>query len=498
MAARVELDSYRQSAEQFLVDLEGEYYRHYAGLKQDYEIEPIYASHRELFEADAVQSLRSLRDSAPEDSDDRRRLGMLLEFAALGHLEEQTNSLDAEIAHREATLSLAFDGREVGFREAPVVQANEPDGERRAEVERARLELVTDELLPLQQQAIELQHASARALGWESYRALCADCRSLDLRALGAQTAEFLARSEERYPAIVERELERSVGVELADARSSDFPRLFRAPLHDAAFDGDRLVPSFIETMRGLGIEVQRQSNVTLDVERRAKKSSRAFCAPVRPGKEIYLVIAPSGGMDDFEALFHEGGHTEHYAHVDTASPFEFRHLGDNAITETYAFLFEHLASCPVWLERHLGIEDPEPIAAHARASRLVYLRRYCAKLAYELELHEADGSLESMPARYSELLSGAFGVSWPWQRYLEDVDAAFYCTCYLRAWALETHLRKHLEERFGELWFESPRAGDELRRLWHSGQRLAPEELLAQFTDEPFDFLVLLEDLQL
>lgn len=497
MAAQVQLDSYRQSAEKFLVDLEGEYYRHYAGLKEAFEIEPIYSRHRELFEGEAVQSLRSLRDSAPPGGEERRRLAMLLEFAALGHLEEQTKSLDAEIAQREATLSLRFDGREIGFREAPVVQANEPDAERRGEIEHARLEVVSDELLGLQREVIELQHASARELGWESYRALCADCRSLDLESLEAQTGEFLARSEAGYPAVVEPEMRRTVGVGLSAARSSDFPRLFRAPALDGSFNGDRLVPSFIDTMRGLGIEVQRQSNVNLDVERRPRKSSRAFCAPVRPGEEVYLVIAPAGGMDDFEALFHEGGHTEHYAHVDTSYPFEFRHLGDNAITETYAFLFEHLTSDPAWLGRHLGIEDAESIATHARASRLVYLRRYCAKFAYELELHDS-GALDSMPSRYSELLGAAFGVGWPAQRYLEDVDPAFYCTCYLRAWALETHLRKHLEGRFGELWFESPEAGDELRRLWRDGQRLTPEELLAQFTDEPFDFLVLLEDLGL
>ena len=34
---------------------------------------------------------------------------------------------------------------------------------------------------------------------------------------------------------------------------------------------------------------------------------------------------------------------------------------------------------------------------------------------------------------------------------YLSDVDDGFYAANYLRAWALETHLRRHLRERFGE-----------------------------------------------
>jgi hypothetical protein len=70
---------------------------------------------------------------------------------------------------------------------------------------------------------------------------------------------------------------------------------------------------------------------------------------------EIYLVISPHGGRDDYAALFHEAGHTEHYAHVDPSLPFEYRHLGDNSVTEGFAFLLEHLTEDPAWLAATLG-----------------------------------------------------------------------------------------------------------------------------------------------
>ena len=35
------------------------------------------------------------------------------------------------------------------------------------------------------------------------------------------------------------------------------------------------------------------------------------------------LVIQPIGGKDDWEALFHEAGHTEHYAHTSGDLPME-------------------------------------------------------------------------------------------------------------------------------------------------------------------------------
>jgi hypothetical protein len=196
----------------------------------------------------------------------------------------------------------------------------------------------------------------------------------------------------------------------------------------------------------------------------------------------------------------HEGGHTEHYAHVDPKLAFEYRYLGDNAITEAYAFLFEHLIEDPEWLRRRLGIEDPGSLLAHGRVQRLIYMRRYAAKLAYELELHaESDErSLPQLSARYAELIGGALQIEWPRETFLADVDPGFYCACYLRAWALETHLRAYLRDGFGPTWFEEPEAGDALRRMWREGQRLGAEELLAELNGQRLEFGVLLDDLGL
>jgi hypothetical protein len=54
----VELEAYRRSAETFVSELTAEYYRHYAGLQDSYEIEPIYERHAELFSAAAVEQIR--------------------------------------------------------------------------------------------------------------------------------------------------------------------------------------------------------------------------------------------------------------------------------------------------------------------------------------------------------------------------------------------------------------------------------------------------------
>ncbi len=485
------LDAYRAAAESFTAELSLEYYRHYAGLQQELGIEPVYDRHAALFERATVETLREAAAHAPA-GDERRALCALLDFAVDGYLGRATKRLDAELARRETELALEVDGERLGFRESPVVQANEPDPDRRARIEAARLEMTARELNPLRREVLELQHALARDLGWRSYRAMSEDLKGFDLDALAAQTAAFAAATDATYVDAVDPALRATVGTGLDGVRRSDLPRFFRFAAADSAFPAERLVPAFEETLTGLGIDPGANGRIVVDVETRPGKSPRAFCAPVRVPWEVYLVVPPMGGRDDFAALLHEGGHAQHFAGVDPALPFEFRHLGDNSITEGYAFLFDHLVEDPEWLERRLGVREPQELIAHARAQRLMMLRRYGAKLAYELALHGGGAALHELPERYAAGLTEAVRVQWPPELHLVDVDPGFYTAAYLRAWAFESQLRAVLRERFGAAWFESPEAGALLRDLWAQGQRCDAGELVSALGGAGLDFAAL------
>jgi hypothetical protein len=126
---------------------------------------------------------------------------------------------------------------------------------------------------------------------------------------------------------------------------------------------------------------------------------------------------------------------------------------------------------------------------------KLLMLRRYAAKLAYEVELHGDGVELDGLRARYSELLGFSTRVIWPGVTWLADVDSGFYVVCYLRAWALETSWRRFLVERFGERWFASRAAGDWLRELWRDGQRLDGDELLTEAVGESLSLRVLQDE---
>lgn len=472
----VDLDSYREEADRFLTELTGAYCRHFAGLEATLELEPVYERFAGLTTVEACETLREAAAGAPP----RSAPVELWRFACEGHLGSVTRAQEELLAKLETQLEATVDGHTVGFRMLRPTLANEPDRNRRERLECARAELAA-ELLPAYRDAAGEVQAAARTLGGGTVRDLY-ESFGLALGPLAEQCRAVLDDTEDIYVTGFDRLLRDRAGVSLGDARRWDVPRLFRAAAWDDAFPAERMVPALEGTLAGLGVDLRSQRNVELDLDERPTKSPRAFCAPIEVPDRIVLVIQPIGGLDDWRALFHEAGHTEHFAHTSARLPLEARRLGDNAVTEGHAFLLEHLVIDPAWLERRLDVGRGEEIASESAVRHLYALRRYCAKLLYELELH-AEADLDTMPGRYVELLSEATKIEPSEVDFLADVDPGFYVTSYLRAWALEAQLARHLRERFGRAWFAERRAGSLLRELWSEGQSLDADAVAREVT---------------
>ncbi len=71
----------------------------------------------------------------------------------------------------------------------------------------------------------------------------------------------------------------------------------------------------------------------------------------------------------------------------------EARRLGDMAVTEGWAMLMQHLVTEPAWLNRRLDVPRVEELARDGAISLLYFVRRYSAKLLYEIEFFQADGA---------------------------------------------------------------------------------------------------------
>jgi hypothetical protein len=469
-----ELDDYREQADRFIAAIDEEYYLHFAGHKDSLDLVPIYERFGELTSLDQANRVGSAVDGD-------RRVRELWKFACSGYLGNLTRDFEERSARLEAELTATVDGDEVPYRMLRPTIANEPDRAKRQRLENARNALTDEHLLPVQLEAAQVVTEAVHALGAPDYVELHRRF-GFRLDEMGEQCRAFLDATERMWEDAGDRLFRERVGVGLAEAQRFDVARVFRAPEWDPSFPGDRMLPALEATLADLGVDLHAQENVELDVEQREKKTPRAFCSPIEVPQRVVLVIQPIGGVDDWRALFHEAGHTEHFAHTRADLPVEERRLGDFAVTEGWAMLMEHLVQDTAWLNRRLDVPRPSEFVAESATGLLYLVRRYCAKVLYELELHAAEDP-RPLQKRYVEILGDALKIEPSPTDYLGDVDAGFYSTEYVRAWAFEAALKRFFREKFGSTWFTRRDAGSLLRELWSEGQRPTADELLKELT---------------
>ena len=469
-----ELDDYREQADRFIAAIDEEYYLHFAGHKDSLDLVPIYERFGELTSLDQANRVGSAVDGD-------RRVRELWKFACSGYLGNLTRDFEEKSARLEAELKATVDGEEIPYRMLRPTIANEPDRAKRQRVENARNALTEEHLLPLELEAAQVVTDAVHALGAPDYVELHRRF-GFRLDEMDEQCRAFLDATERMWEDAGDRLFRERVGVSLADAQRYDVARVFRAPEWDPSFPGDRMLPALEATLTDLGVDLHAQENVELDVEQREKKTPRAFCSPIEVPQRVVLVIQPIGGVDDWRALFHEAGHTEHFAHTRADLPVEERRLGDFAVTEGWAMLMEHLVQDAAWLNRRLDVPRRSEFVAESATGLLYLVRRYCAKVLYELELHAAEDP-RPLQKRYVEILGDALKIEPSPTDYLGDVDAGFYSTEYVRAWAFEAALKRFFREKFGSTWFTRRDAGSLLRELWSEGQRPTADELLKELT---------------
>jgi hypothetical protein len=298
----------------------------------------------------------------------------------------------------------------------------------------------------------------------------------------------FLSQTEAIYIARLDEALRRDLGLSLDQAERSDAMYLLHLTSFDNKFPPREMLHVYSETMAGLGINVGSQRNIVIDSEARPRKNPRAFCMPITIPDDVRLVIRPVGGQSDYQSLLHESGHAQHFAWASAQLSPEFKYTGDYALTETYAFLFNHLVSDCNWLRDFLGLADPTEFVRSVMLARLVTVRRYVAKLTFERRLHAAS-ELTGRAELYAELQSTSTGFKTPAAEFLFDLDDSFYSASYLRAWAFEVLLREYLKTRFGSRWWASLRAGAFLKEIWETGDRYTADEMAAQIGIGAIDF---------
>jgi hypothetical protein len=261
---------------------------------------------------------------------------------------------------------------------------------------------------------------------------------------------------------------------------------------YDDAFPAERREATIRENCAEMRVDATAGGHIRFDLDDRPGKRSRAFCSPVQVPQEVYLVLRPHGGQADWGTFLHELGHALHFGYARADYPFEYRWLGDNSVTESYAMLFDHRLQDRNWLLRYTALGRAR-VGAYLRFGafeELHYLRRYCAKLLYEIAAYGGETSWDALPDLYATMLTDATGFRYrPVDAFL-DFDPRYYSTRYLRAWQLQAVIDGALTERFDEDWWRNPAAGPWIiEQLFAEGQRETAAELAERVAGSPISF---------
>lgn len=474
----LDLNKIRLDVENLCSETSKEYYLNWAGLKDEMNISAIFEKYRHLFTKELIMELASKRKKS--QGEEERRLRYLQGFLMGGYLDRVVSDFTDKSETMQAKETVKLDGEEIPFRLARVKLANEPNREKRAKLFEARNHVI-DKLNTVLKERMQKLHVTAKELGYANYMALFEDVRGIDFKELERTMQNFLEQTSSLYVKIMDRAMKERMGIRLMDAERHDLIYFMRAEEFDNHFRKEEAVNTLKHTLANMGIYLEKQKNIYIDAEERPKKSPRAFCAPIRIPEDVKLVIMPEGGHNDYAALFHEAGHAEHFACVNPSLAIEYKWLGDNSVTESFASLLEYLMMDENWLMQYtkMGENEAKEYLSFLGLITLYALRRYGAKLSYEIRLHSE--GLEGADDFYKQVMEKHLGYRESKNHYLIDVDDGFYCTQYIQAWIFEAQLRTWLKKEYGEEWFNNPKAGEFLTSLWSQGQKYNVTELAQQ-----------------
>ena len=483
MAPSLSIERLRREGQAMMEELSRESYLGHSGLKQSVELQPIYARYASVLSEDAFRFALESFTSASPDTMEQRSARVLLEW----ELEGQAARVLAPLEEREvdwengATLNLA-DGREIKYQAAPIEIANGRERAERIAIDEARAKLAGSGHAPIRLEYLQREKEVVESMRLaDSYNASFEAVTGISLGGLADQCATFLRDTEAMWEETLRHYLRTRMGIAPGEAMRADALALFRASEFDEGFPASQMEQAVRRQVSEMGIDATASGRIVFDLGEREGKRSRAFCAPVRVPEEVYLVLRPHGGQNDYSTMLHELGHALHFANADASLPFEFRWLADNSVTEGYAMLFDHRMQDGAWLSRYTALGKPrvQEFLRMSAFEELHFLRRYSAKLLYEISVYSGETPWSALPDLYVSRLTEATGFRYRREDAFIDLDPRYYSVRYLRAWQLQSALTEFLTEKFNDDWHRNPAAGPWIvGDLFSIGQRDTADEI--------------------
>jgi len=497
----MQLSQLRARAQAFTEEVAREEYLAYAGHQDGAAFQEIYDRYADILTPDMLAWCLDHYRSAPAGSEEQRAARRMLEWQIDSQTGRQLAALDERELRAENQAVIRLDGgRTIPYQSVAIEIANADDHRERNVIDAARAAVVREQLFPIRLERLQREQEYVESLGVApTYNATFEALSQISLQGLSDECATFLRDTQAMWDDVIAERL-KAVNIPIQEATRADALALFRLKEFDGAFPGSQMEERIRRNCADMGIDATADGRITFDLDDRPGKRSRAFCSPVRMPEEVYLVLRPHGGQADYNTFLHELGHALHFGNVRPDYPFEYRWLGDNSVTESYAMLFDHRMKDRGWLLRYtdLGKTRVQDFLRLAAVEELHFLRRYCAKFIYEVQVYGGSVSKTSLPSLYAETLSSATTFRYQEADAVSDLDPHYYSSRYLRAWQLQAVVNAALTERFNEDWWRNPAAGPWLvRELFGEGQRETANEIAARVSGQPLGFAPLIRQIE-
>lgn len=460
------------------------------GLKGKSETAKIYKKYKELF---TKQILKQVNDDVGLLSAEEKEIAQRVYFyVASAYVEQQLAVKYDQLTTFYSSAKVKFQGESLAFYETTLRISKDPIFTRRELLDNLALKVIAN-AGSRELSFLKAEIKGLKTIGWDGYLEYAAASKNMDYKKFEGVVLKIAKGTDSMWERTMARVSQESLGRPFKKIRFCHLLYFRSISVFDNYFPKDKVVPTFERFVRVLGLSDLLKS-IQIDAVERPRKNPRAVCFLVNPPQDIHLVIKPIGGEQDFEAMFHEGGHALNGAAFDPSLPYAFRNISrSNALTEAYAFLLEDLVFEPAWLSRYLNVSahTGNKINTQATFVNLMLLRRYLGKFLYEYEVFSKN-KLGSAPSIYARQLEKSTGFVHQKEKYLYDMDAYFYSADYLRAWIGAAQIKDYIMRKFGREWFFNPKAGDFLRELWKDGVELELEDVVKRLGYKPWDIAML------
>jgi len=432
-----------------------------------------------------VAFIKKKRDQA-SDPKERRRLHYLYRDLATTYEAKRVASLEDEMENRSASDHVWVKGFDepVAVRDFYFLARATDDPEKYMNLYYIQFNYEINVMNPLRRERLRVHYDSTRAAGYENYCDFYYRMLGYERGVPAAQAREFRDETFPLYKELVTGRCRELYGKDPADTPPWESKNIYWGKDFDAYFPEETFLDFTYRFFAGLGMDIRVLPNVRVDDEDRPAKEPRPACWGFDAPFDVRVNLKPTGGVGDYEAAFHEFGHALHGAYTNPGLPYEFRMLGSNELTETYAVFFEQMFNDRDFLLEELGMPE-EAIDGFLRYKLLTDMGQ-ARSTAYDVYYDEAlhSGELEDPLAYYvaevdKQRLFPKYAVRD--EGYYLVVDEGFYALYYMAAYYAVAQLRAAVVEKFGPKWYKNPAAGEFFKNLFRQGDSITVTEMLQQ-----------------